>query len=1127
MKKNLLLFILMISTSLAFSQTTVYKRIVINNPTPEIVKELQNIGIDLRCGVKINEDKIQLELPQFELNQLNNAKIDYDVKIEDVSRFYKNRIDATYDKALKELKKEKELNRTDRASVSSTIIDNFLEYTGCNEVNWITPTNFNLGTMGGCLTVSETLAELDEMKTLYPSLISAKTDASPTSQTTWGNPTATTFNNGISYQGQGTTRWNPQTVYYVRITGDQSSAEGTKPQMLFTSMIHARELSSLMGNIYFMWYLLENYATDPAIKNLVDNNELYFIPIVNPDGLRWNEHLSSTGGGMQRKNCRPNTGSTSNSTTTRGVDLNRNFDYFWGNAGSGSSSNPSSDSYRGPSAFSEPETQILRDFVLARNIKTCLMNHSYANAIPHPYGGNPTFVSGREDEMHKWHEDMTRYNRYISGATIFPAANGIADDWMVGGNTDGNGSVGSGQNILATTPEHGHTGFWPATTEIIPIAKRAVRLYLTSIYYGGKYAKFHDLTQSDITALSSNLTFGIERLGQTASDFTLTVTPISTNIISITSPSTQTGMVILEQRNVTAALTLDSNISPNDKIEYKVELANGDGVVFYEANIQKYYQPTVLFNHNPDTDALTNWTTSGGWSTTTTSAYTGTTSIKDGAAIPYANNATKTLTTTNSYDFTSASEVLIQFYTKWDLERNFDFVELLGSADGGTTWQSLCGKYNKPNSTLESNDSHGGKTSTSHSFQANNSSGQVYDGDRMDNWVMEEVAINSSDNSFLSTSSNVKFRFRFKTDANNKTENYSTTSEGFFIDDFKIITIQIPCDSTNPPSGITVSGITATGADVTWNAIPSSTYDLRYKEVGALTWTTITNITTASYTFTGLTPTTDYELQVNTRCTSSTSIFSASSTFTTLAISYCASNGQSTADEYIGNVTLGSINNNSGTGTTSTGYSDFTAAPTATQITDLDIDATSHSISVSKTWTGTNYDEAISVWIDFNQDGDFEDAGENVFSDTANQNSPVSGTFSIPSIVSGTVLGNTRMRVSLKYNAIPTSCESFNYGEVEDYTVNIFSSVLGVNNETETLNSISVYPNPVKEQLFINAPTSVQLLDYKLSNAIGQSILTSKFKNSNKIDVSQLNTGVYFISINTDKGTITKKIMIK
>ena len=89
--------------------------------------------------------------------------------------------------------------------------------------------------------------------------------------------------------------------------------------------------------------------------------------------------------------------------------------------------------------------------------------HTFANSIPHPYGGNPSFVSGREDEMQKWHEDMTKYNRYVSGATIFPPANGIADDWMLGGAEDNNGSYGAvpfglgttPMRILATTPENG------------------------------------------------------------------------------------------------------------------------------------------------------------------------------------------------------------------------------------------------------------------------------------------------------------------------------------------------------------------------------------------------------------------------------------------------------------------------------------------------------------------------------------------------------------------------------------------------------------------------------------------------------------------------------------------------
>ena len=875
----------------------IYKRVKINNLTSYTHFQLLTNGIELQCGANHEHGNLTLELSEKELHILDQNNIAYTIEIDDMSNFYKERSATTLPKALSDIRKEiaktiaSKNEQLQRSSISGVNLDNFLEYTGQNEIDWATPVNFNLGSMGGCLTVSETLTELDDMYSLYPNLISQKQDASPTNQTTWGNPASSITNNGLTYSGQGTTRWDPNTVYYVRITGNESSTpEGTRPQILFTSMIHSREVGSLMSNIFFMWYLLENYATNPVVQNLVDNNELYFIPMVNPDGLRWNEHVSPTGGSMQRKNLRPNTGGTGNTSTDRGVDLNRNFDYFWGSAGTGSSNTPSHDTYRGPSAFSEPESQILRDFVLARNFKSCIMNHTSGNAIPHPYGGNPSFVSGRENEMHKWHEEMTRYNRYVSGATIFSAANGITDDWMVGGSVDGNGSTGSGQNILASTPEHGDTGFWPPTTDIVPIAKRAMRIYLTTAYYGGKYAKFHDLTQSNINTLTSNLKFGIERLGQSASDFTLTVTPVSANITSIAPISTQSGMNVLEQRELTAQIILDNSIQPNDEIEYRVQLADGDGDIFYDINQVKYYQPTVLLADNPDTDLLTNWTTSGTWtaSTNANAIYSGTRGIKLGGnnISAYNNNDTRTLTTAGNFDFSGASEIQIQFYSKWDLERNFDFVEVLASTDG-SNWQPLIGKYNKPKSANNTTNAHGGKSGTSHSFQQNNSSGMVYDGDQMDKWVMEEIVINASNNSLFHEASNVQIRFNFESDANNQFENYSAAADGFFIDDFKILYIQIPCDNSVAPTGLTVTTTTPESAAIVWDNIPSATYDIRYRQIGAPTWNEVTNIDSTTYNIIGLSASTNYEVQVATRCIDTSSSYSTSVNFSTTASAPC------------------------------------------------------------------------------------------------------------------------------------------------------------------------------------------------------------------------------------------------
>lgn len=146
---------------------------------------------------------------------------------------------------------------------------------------------------------------------------------------------------------------------------------------------------------------------------------------------------------------------------------------------------------------------------------------------------------------------------------------------------------------------------------------------------------------------------------------------------------------------------------------------------------------------------------------------------------------------------------------------------------------------------------------------------------------------------------------------------------------------------------------------------------------------------------------------------------------------YCSSNGNSTADEYISRFQLNTIDNSSGVGTTSTGYSNFTAIST-----DLDL-STNYTFTITPTWTGTIYAEGYSIWIDYNQDGDFSDAGEQVYTRSATTATPITSNFTVPVTATS---GNTRLRVSMKYNGIPTQCEVFSYGEVEDYTVNIVAS---------------------------------------------------------------------------------------
>ncbi|MFI1770127.1 GEVED domain-containing protein, partial [Thalassobellus citreus] len=220
---------------------------------------------------------------------------------------------------------------------------------------------------------------------------------------------------------------------------------------------------------------------------------------------------------------------------------------------------------------------------------------------------------------------------------------------------------------------------------------------------------------------------------------------------------------------------------------------------------------------------------------------------------------------------------------------------------------------------------------------------------------------------------------------------------------------------------------TATTASISWNSTAGNTFDLRYREIGESTWIDILSLSSSPYNLSGLSNSTDYEVQVRSVCSGSTSAYTNATNFSTSAVNYCASASTNVNDEYISRVQLNTIDNTSN----AQFYSDFTGISTT-----LTKD-TQYTITITPTWTGTVYNEAYSVWIDYNGNGLFTDAGEQVFNQAATNSTTVSGNFTIPT---NALENSTRMRVSMQYNANPTSCQTFQYGEVEDYTINIISS---------------------------------------------------------------------------------------
>lgn len=180
---------------------------------------------------------------------------------------------------------------------------------------------------------------------------------------------------GKSYQGR--------TIWAVKIS-DNVATDEAEPEVLFDGLTHADEHMGREMALRIMRWLTDGYASDARIAKIVNTREVWIIPAVNPDGGEYD--ISGGRFHYWRKNRQPNAG-----TTYIGTDLNRNFGYRWGGGGR-TSSNPAAITYRGPYAFSAPETRVVRDFLASRvvggrqQIRTAITFHEAGRLVMWPYG---------------------------------------------------------------------------------------------------------------------------------------------------------------------------------------------------------------------------------------------------------------------------------------------------------------------------------------------------------------------------------------------------------------------------------------------------------------------------------------------------------------------------------------------------------------------------------------------------------------------------------------------------------------------------------------------------------------------------------------------------------------------
>ena len=263
---------------------------------------------------------------------------------------------------------------------------------------------------------------------------------------------------------------------------------------------------------------------------------------------------------------------------------------------------------------------------------------------------------------------------------------------------------------------------------------------------------------------------------------------------------------------------------------------------------------------------------------------------------------------------------------------------------------------------------------------------------------------------------------------------------------------------------------------------------------------------------------------------------SPSSDITNVAVTnctniYCEAGANKKNRGYINRFYFRDIANSSGW---NNGYGDYTS-----RVAKRLDRCSRYTMAIVPGYTCYPFKLYVRVWIDYNQDGDFDDEGEMVWSPPPGNRSFI-GRF----IVSGAAKpGTTRMRVIAREGAYPSACGRFNYGDVEDYTVVINNNNCHNSYAVKALSGagaaknnppvFQIFPNPVADDLVImrmddrgekaaRENTSMRLVDVN-----GRLVMQQMIRNETAVvNVSSLINGIYFVQLQTGNSIVTKKIII-
>lgn len=706
--KKLFLLLIVVNLNL-FPQNFKQVKLFINN---EIDFQIaSSLSIDFEEAIFEKSGGVTLFVNENEFWALTNSGLNYQILIDDWKSYY-NSLPKLSEAEKENIKMDSERN--------------------------FGITGFGFGSMGGYYTYAEIQTDLDEMFQLYPNLITQK------------------FSIGTSIEGR--------TIWAAKIS-DNPNINENEPTAGFDALVHAREPQSMATQMYYMWYLLENYGTDPEATYLVNNREMFFVPCFNPDGYEYNRQTDPNGGGMWRKNRR------NNGNGCYGIDLNRNFGYMWGYDNIGSSPDPCDETYRGASSFSEPEPQAIRDFAILNNYGTHFNMHTYGGYILYPWG----YINAETPDSLTYREFaalLTSFSGYTFGSggqLLGYNSNGSIRDWMYGELTLKNKTYGY-------TIEIGDD-FWPQQNEIYPIAQQNLRTMIYQSFLAGEFVQLinpnfnvqYFLPNNTVELLPEFKNKGLA----TAYNLTIELTSPSQYVVINTGSSSLDSIEARSVAILTSPLSFSISASASlaEEIPIVITTRTNNDLLSSDTTTFVIGYPVFVFEDTANNPAI-NWTitktptTSPQWDSTYKTFYSEPNSYADSKNGNYVNNATVTMTLTNPIDITGLNNPRLVFWTKFDMESNWDYGQVQVSTNNGTTWIALAGQYTEPGVG---------------SFQPNGE--PVYDAAQT-NWVKEEINLTAY------SSSQVKIRFRLRTDS-------GTTRDGWYLDDIGVFYYTIPTDVSN------------------------------------------------------------------------------------------------------------------------------------------------------------------------------------------------------------------------------------------------------------------------------------------------------------------------------------------